>query len=427
MSSGYGSKIYKNRKKSYFPVVMSSIVVLFIIILFFIAKGKKKIVIVEKDPPPNIAIKEKALLKGLDKKKEITFNGENKYDNTSTLPENKIDSDIITRDELLAIQNRAIFLIKKKQYKEAVDEYNVLLKNDKRFLTIIGICYYWMHDNEKALDLLRDAEDLGYFPYKTKKYLAFTYYELNELSESEKYAEDALKFGQDPELKELIRKLKKEENVMRNYKDLGMENFLIQFSREEHDQLRTIISDYLKEAYKEIGKKLDYFPNKQFVVILYNEKDFFDVTRAPGWAGGLYDGRIRLPVKGISGPDERLRKVIYHEYTHALISEITRECPLWINEGLAEYFSERDHVDNLKTIIPLHRIEKRFPSGDPRLVALAYRSSHDAVEFLIDKYGIYSVKELLESFGDGMDINSAFESVLYVSYKDFQSKWRKEK
>ncbi len=428
MSSGYGSKIYKSKKRSVFPILFSVLILsIFIVGIFFTGNRKEEINNIEKVPDVRPEINAKSQPTGSENKEEIKTKETGKIVKYESFPENISSSDVITRDELLEIQNRALFHIKKKEYKDAIEEYSVLLENDKRFLTIIGICYYWIHDNKNALNFLRDADDLGHFPYKTKKYLAFTYYALNELAESENYAEEALKLGQDPELRELIRKLKREESVMRNYQDVGIENFLIQFSREEHDQLRTIISDYLKEAYREIGKKLDYFPNKQFVVILYNEKDFFDVTRAPGWAGGLYDGKIRLPVKGITGFDERLRKVILHEYTHALISEITGNCPLWLNEGLAEYFSEREHVDKLSKIIPLHRIETRFPSGDPRLISLAYLTSHDAVEYLIDKYGIYSVKELLESFGDGMDINSAFESVLYISYEDFQAKWRKEK
>ena len=306
------------------------------------------------------------------------------------------------------------------------DINSILLKYNKRFLTIIGMCYYWMNENEEAVSFLKEADDLEYYPYRTKKFLALAYYRLNDLAISLEYAEDAIEYGQDGELKQLIAKLKREENVMKGYKDLGTENFLIQFSREEHDETRTIVSDYLKEAYKEIGKELDYFPKKQFVVILYNERDFFDVTRAPGWAGGLYDGKIRLPVRGLSGPNDILRNVIFHEFTHALVSEITQKCPLWINEGLAEYFSSDETNLNIEKPIPLKYLEKGFPSGNVAFISLAYRTSHSAVSYMIDKYGMYSILELLENFGEGMDINKAFESVLYISYDDFVFEWGKQ-
>ncbi|MEN8154640.1 MAG: hypothetical protein ABFR75_11525 [Acidobacteriota bacterium] len=424
MSPGYSSKIYKKRKKTFLPYILAFFFLLTLSVILFINKGRKREAVIAGQPlitGAEAVVKVPSQAEEIEKKISEIPESERKED----LPEIKNEANVngITRDELLSIQNRALFYAKSKQYEKAVDEYNILLEFNKRHLTIIGMCYYWMNENEKALTTLLDANDREFYPYRTKKFLAFTYYSLNDLSSSLTYAESALELGSDPELIELIRKLKQEENVMKGYKDLGMEHFVFQFSREEHDQLRTLVSDYLKGAYREIGKRLDYFPNKQFVVILYNEKDFFDVTRAPGWAGGLYDGKIRIPVRGLEGQNNILKKVIYHEYTHALISEITRKCPLWINEGLAEYFSSENENLNIREPIPLKYLERGFPAGNPAYVSLAYRTSHSAVRYMIDKYGIYSIVELLKDFEENGDINSAFESVLYVTYDDFISKW----
>jgi hypothetical protein len=38
-------------------------------------------------------------------------------------------------------------------------------------------------------------------------------------------------------------------------------------------------------------------------------------------------------------PDEALDRVALHEYTHALVRSVTPNAPLWLNEGLAQYFS----------------------------------------------------------------------------------------
>ncbi len=429
MSGMYSSKIYKKRKNFKLPFILLFFLISITFFIFFFTsksvQNESKSIIKKNITTTHAEDHKKKGLPSTDSSSEKLI--PELSEDTIDKADEETASNGISRDELLSIQNRAIYHTKKKQYIEAIVDYEKLLRYDNRFLTIIGICHYWLHDYNKAVFTLKDADDLGHFPYKTKKFLALSYYELNDLPESFKYAQEALEYGEDSELRRFIIKLKKEESIMKHYKDIGLENFIIQFSREEHDQLRTIVSDYLKEAYKKIGKKLDYFPNKQFIVILYNEKDFFDITRAPGWAGGMYDGKIRLPVKGISGRNNILRKVIFHEYTHALISEITQNCPLWLNEGLAEYFSETERIENLINIIPLNLIEKRFPSGNPRLISIAYLTSRDAVEYLIEKYGIYSVKELLECFGEGMDINSAFKLTLYISYEDFQVKWRKEK
>ena len=38
-------------------------------------------------------------------------------------------------------------------------------------------------------------------------------------------------------------------------------------------------------------------------MVLYTQQAFADITRAPGWVGALNDGRIRVPVQGLSELD----------------------------------------------------------------------------------------------------------------------------
>jgi hypothetical protein len=183
------------------------------------------------------------------------------------------------------------------------------------------------------------------------------------------------------------------------------------------------VIDILKAAYREIGQEFNVFPSRPITIILYNEKGFFDVTRAPGWAGGLFDGKIRLPIKGIEGQGTLLHRILFHEYTHALIHQMTPSCPLWLNEGLAEFFSGRQ-ARKCGQIIPLRLLERNFPS-QPQGIALAYMESYSAVSFLIEKFGLYRIKELLERMGEGKNITEAFSDVLYEDYDRFLNTWGK--
>src|SRR5437660_2481667 len=36
------------------------------------------------------------------------------------------------------------------------------------------------------------------------------------------------------------------------------------------------------------------------VVTLYTQKQFFNITEAPSWAGGLNDGKLRIPIQGVT-------------------------------------------------------------------------------------------------------------------------------
>jgi hypothetical protein len=160
-------------------------------------------------------------------------------------------------------------------------------------------------------------------------------------------------------------------------------------------------------------------------VILYDEKAFFDITRVPAWVGGLYDGKIRIPIKGVEGQEALLKRVLFHEYTHALIRDITSSCPLWVHEGLAEYFSQENPA-RIGQVFPLDQLEKRFPSGNPLNVILAYRESFSAVSELISRFGLYRIRELLEALGRGESIGTAFESVFFITYEAFMNSWGRQ-
>ena len=43
-------------------------------------------------------------------------------------------------------------------------------------------------------------------------------------------------------------------------------------------------------------------------VILYTTQQFSDLTRAPSWAAGSYDGTIRVPMRGAPENEKEMRK-----------------------------------------------------------------------------------------------------------------------
>ena len=92
----------------------------------------------------------------------------------------------------------------------------------------------------------------------------------------------------------------------------------------------------LESAYWSLGKTLNSYPSDTLMVVLYTNKQFQDVTRAPAWAGGEFDGRIRLAVGGAMRTPGALNRVVRHELVHAIIQHAApRNVPTWVNEGLA--------------------------------------------------------------------------------------------
>ena len=56
----------------------------------------------------------------------------------------------------------------------------------------------------------------------------------------------------------------------------------------------------LEAEFDEISSTLNYVPPEPIGVVLYTNQTFVDITRVPAWVGALNDGRIRVPVEGIS-------------------------------------------------------------------------------------------------------------------------------
>jgi hypothetical protein len=93
--------------------------------------------------------------------------------------------------------------------------------------------------------------------------------------------------------------------------------------------------EYLESAHSRVGSGLRVRPTSTITVVLYTLQ-FHDITRAPAWAGGIYDGQIRVAVKGALSHPEDLERVLVHEFVHALVGQVGgRNVPFWLNEGLA--------------------------------------------------------------------------------------------
>jgi hypothetical protein len=94
------------------------------------------------------------------------------------------------------------------------------------------------------------------------------------------------------------------------------------------------VLDMLDAAAQRCGATLGHIAGRRVVVVLYGRSTFRDATGVHGWAGGLFDGRIRLPVADFAENRAAVARTLAHEYFHLTVQDLTRRCPLWLNEGL---------------------------------------------------------------------------------------------
>lgn len=211
-------------------------------------------------------------------------------------------------------------------------------------------------------------------------------------------------------------------------------HFTVKFDGGENGVAGHVIAILLEEAYMKVGSDLNFYPTDRIEAVLYTKEQFRDVTRSPAWAGALYDGRIKAPAGGIAEKSSELEKVLFHEYTHALVHRLSHgRAPTWLNEGLAQYEEGQDdsrYADALrefarngKKTFSLRALEGSFMGLTSSQAQSAYILSHSATRYIIREFGVSAVKRILEALASGHNIDSAVSSSIYISYDDLDKHW----
>ncbi len=312
--------------------------------------------------------------------------------------------------------------------------------------TGIGYVYYQLRRDEEAIPPLRRAIALDPRDARALQLLGEIHYRRDEFSEATGFFQKALELDpHDLALREKLDKIRREQENQAGFVRAATRHFTLQFDGAENRDLYRVVLETLEEAYGDVGRALSFYPAEEVTVVLYTGKQFQDVTRMPSWAGAAYDGKIRLPSAGYEREPRLLKKVLYHEYTHAVIHAITRQqiagieglpaprVPVWLHEGLAQYLeidSERNTIKpslqrlaQRDVFIPLTYLEGSFAALNSAQAALAYAESLSAVAYLVDRYGMYRVKQLLEALGGHQELEAAFREAFSTSYEDVQKSW----
>jgi len=258
--------------------------------------------------------------------------------------------------------------------------------------------------------------------------VATIFYQDNRLADAREHLRDVLRFNPSNTVaKEYLAKVDRE-MVEEGFREKESFHFHVKYEGAAAGTTGHVVSMVLEEAYHKVGAELGFYPEDMITAILYTQQQFRDITRSPSWSGGLYDGKIRLPVGGVNSRSDELARVVYHEYTHALVHRMTDgNCPVWLNEGIAQYEEggeslarAEDIVRRSGAILPLKYLEGSFMGLDSSSASIAYAMSMLAVDYIIREYGTLYVANILEELGTGKRGEEAIASAIFISYGDIE-------
>jgi tetratricopeptide (TPR) repeat protein len=287
------------------------------------------------------------------------------------------------------------------------------LPGDPRGWQATGLA--WLHEGQPAAAVGEFQEALAIAGEQPDLLvlLGRAHYAAGELLQAEEAWQKAAELGAGDGVAALLEKVRRErraETAMR--RDLGG-RFNIAYAPGVGDDLAAAVLEVLQDAYGDLGGDLGFYPETDIPVLLYAREDFAAVTRSPEWAGAVYDGKIRVPLGGVTHMSAPLRALLYHEYMHVVVRFLGKgRAPVWLNEGMAEavgrkYFEHVIAVPSSDQRLSVDALERPFTELPDKLVPLAYQASYERVSHLVELCGWSPLGELLQRLGRGAPWDAA--------------------
>ncbi len=188
----------------------------------------------------------------------------------------------------------------------------------------------------------------------------------------------------------------------------------------------------LDETYEEISRIFGRKPESNVVLRFLSPAEFRDETGAPSWTSAMfYRGEITIPLAPKAGINlAELRRAIRHEYTHAVVAELSNyRCPAWLDEGLAQLIEGEPNPllgPSLRKWIgandamPLDWLQNGFTALESGIVPAAYGQSLFATRSLINRLGFSAVISYLDALKKEVPEKEAFLSAFGSTEGDYE-------
>jgi tetratricopeptide (TPR) repeat protein len=199
-------------------------------------------------------------------------------------------------------------------------------------------------------------------------------------------------------------------------------HFNVRYNGDMDYTLAKSVMDYLESQYMELADDYRHAPPQPITVQLYPTQAFRDVTQTPEWVGGLYDGKIRVPLGGLARLDPAARSVLRHELTHAVVHSKTRgRTPRWLHEGLAQLSEGRVLNDADRQAVSALVTSGKAESWESR--GFSYPAALSLTKFLVERRGFDTLVWLLDQLGEGQELDPLLERVYGYDYPGLCRVW----
>jgi tetratricopeptide (TPR) repeat protein len=277
---------------------------------------------------------------------------------------------------------------------------------------------------ERAVRIAPDSPD-------TLAILGYAQYASDRNKDAIRSWKRSLQLRPDAQVQKYLEKAERDATAESDFTQNESSHFTLKYEgRQTPESLRRDLVSTLESHYDDLVRDLGVAPRGSIAVVLYTDQAFFDVTQSPSWAGAVNDGKLRIPVNGMSSVTPELSRVLKHELAHSFINQLSGgRCPQWLNEGIAQAMEPKSLSSRGRRLaelfkaqqeIPFNALEGSFMRFSPMEAILAYDESLAAVQFIIDTQGASDLQRILQRLAEGNSTETALRATIHDDYGQLQ-------
>ena len=329
------------------------------------------------------------------------------------------------------------FELSRNSVDEAIEQFQFSLnfsagRADLQLANLLSLAYIDLVQSKysAALEYLERARHLAPKSAAVAQLSGWGYYGLNQIDEAIKEWETAQSIQPSQQLATMIEKAERDKAAESESREVNSGHFNLRYQGEATPQLAAEILSTLEEHFRSIQSVLRFTPAEPIGVVLYTQQAFRDITQAPTWAAAGNDGRIRVPVQGLTSVSDQLSRELKHELVHSFVWQKTRgRCPGWLNEGLAQWMEGRRSENDAAGLvaayeqgqyIPLKNLEGSWTRLPAAAARFAYAWSLAAVESIIANSGTWGIERLFDRFDVDPSFEAAMRASIQTTYADLE-------
>jgi hypothetical protein len=261
--------------------------------------------------------------------------------------------------------------------------------------------------------------------------LGYAYYKNDRNRDAIVAWRKSIQLNPNDNIKEALARVERESRAEAGFRQQESDHFVLRYEGSQAPEgLRNQVLAVLEAQYSVLRNDLGVAP-RNIYVSLYTGEAFFDVTQAPAWSAAMNDGKIRIPVSGMTEVSPELARVLRHELTHSFVRAICHDhVPQWLNEGLAQLEEGRTTAPmgaRLASLyasgnqVPLNQLEGFFTSYSTPEAMVAYAEGLAATEYIRTQYGMSELARILTRLGQGESVETALRNTIHLGYAQLEA------